>query len=228
MIAHKKEFFSGAAMLAAFFAVLAIIFMPVFNGQNGLNYLDALYNSISKGSAYYIPKVMGEAKTLEGKKVDLAFDMNSDGQADQTATQLMAAGALVNRAGSRLKVSGDLGAILAAALVDADAMYNNDGAALSGRYGFNERQALFNWWTVFNKMDGDLKHQKLFKEARITDLAKTKAVETAYNYYGIQAEKITGRLGVVVFSLVFYVIYTLWYGFAILFLFEGWGLSLEH
>jgi hypothetical protein len=36
------------------------------------------------------------------------------------------------------------------------------------------------------------------------------------------------RLGVVVFSLVFYVIYTLWYGFAIMFIFEGWGMQLEH
>ncbi|MFH1984267.1 MAG: hypothetical protein ABIL58_20690 [Pseudomonadota bacterium] len=228
MIAHKKEFYGGFAMLVAFFIVLAIIFMPLFHGHNGLNYLDSLYNSISKGSAYYIPKVMDEAKTLDGRKVELAFAMNNDEQADQIASQLMAAGAMVNRTGIQLKVSADLGLVLQAALADADAMYNNDGAALSGRYGFNERQALFNWWTAFNKMDSELKRQKLFKEARITDLAKTKAVETAYNYYGIQAEKITGRLGVVVFSLVFYVIYTLWYGFAILFIFEGWGLSLEH
>jgi hypothetical protein len=182
MIAHKKEFYGGAAMLAAFFIVLAIIFMPVFAGHNGLNYLDALYNSISKGSAYYIPKVMDEASVLNGKKVELTFIMNSDAQADQTATQFMAAGALVNRTGGQLTVSADLGAVLKAALADADAMYHNDGAALSTRYGFNERQALFNWWTAFNKMDGDLKHQKLFKEARLTDLAKTKAVETAYNY----------------------------------------------
>ena len=36
------------------------------------------------------------------------------------------------------------------------------------------------------------------------------------------------KIGVVIFSLVFYVIYTLWYGFAIMFMFEGWGLKLEH
>jgi hypothetical protein len=85
MIAHKKEFYGGAGMLAAFLIVLAIIFMPVFNGHNGLNYLDALYNSISKGSAYYIPKVIDEAKALDGRKVDLTFTMISDAQADQMA-----------------------------------------------------------------------------------------------------------------------------------------------
>jgi hypothetical protein len=29
-------------------------------------------------------------------------------------------------------------------------------------------------------------------------------------------------------ALVGYVLYTIWYGFAILFLFEGWGLKLDH
>ena len=52
MIAKKKEFYGGSLMLLAFIAVLFIIFSPIFKGQNGLNYLDALYNSISKGSAY--------------------------------------------------------------------------------------------------------------------------------------------------------------------------------
>jgi len=32
----------------------------------------------------------------------------------------------------------------------------------------------------------------------------------------------------VIFSLVFYVVYTLWYGFGIMYMFEGWGLRLEH
>ena len=29
-------------------------------------------------------------------------------------------------------------------------------------------------------------------------------------------------------TLVFYVVYTVWYGFAIIFMFEGWGLKLSH
>jgi len=32
----------------------------------------------------------------------------------------------------------------------------------------------------------------------------------------------------VTFSLVFYVVYTLWYGFGIMFMFEGSGMKLEH
>ena len=74
----------------------------------------------------------------------------------------------------------------------------------------------------------NLLFQKKFKEAKIIDLVKTKAVETSYNYYGIEGQKITDRIGVVTFSLIFYVIYTLWYGFGIMYLFEGVGMQLEH
>ena len=64
MIANKKEFLKGLGLMAAFVIVLIIFFSPVFNGQNGLNYLDSLYNSISKGSAYYIPKLKEEIQPV--------------------------------------------------------------------------------------------------------------------------------------------------------------------
>ena len=56
MIAHKKVFYAGFGLIVIFTIVLIILFMPVFGGQNALENLDMLYNSISKGSAYYIPK----------------------------------------------------------------------------------------------------------------------------------------------------------------------------
>ena len=64
MIAKKKEFALGAGLLVSFFVILFIFFSPVFNGQNGLDYLDSLYNSISKGSVYYIPKLKEEIASL--------------------------------------------------------------------------------------------------------------------------------------------------------------------
>ena len=77
-------------------------------------------------------------------------------------------------------------------------------------------------------MDKVLKKQKQFQEAKTVDLVVKKAVETSYNYYQVEPQKISDRAFIVFFSLVFYVIYTLWYGFAVMFLFEGWGLKLEH
>jgi hypothetical protein len=87
---------------------------------------------------------------------------------------------------------------------------------------------MFNWWKAFEEMEKDLKRQKKFKEAKIVALVVKKAVESSYNYYKIEPQKIGDRWGIVIVSLLFYVIYTLWYGFAIMFMFEGWGMKLEH
>jgi hypothetical protein len=228
MIANKKEFYGGFGLLVVFFVILFIIFSPVFNGQNGMEYLDDLYNSISKGSANYIPKVKKETDTFKGNTVNMALKMADEKQAQQTAMLFTNAGATAEVSGTQIDVSGDLGNILANCLTDSDSMYNNDGVTVSNKYGYNERQALYNWWTALKAADKDLKKQKLFKEAKVVALVIKKVVETSYNYYTIEPQKITDKMGIVIFSLVFYVGYTLWYGFAILFMFEGWGLRLEH
>jgi hypothetical protein len=228
MIANKKEFYGGFGLLVAFFVILFIIFSPVFNGQNGMEYLDDLYNSISKGSANYIPKVKKETDTFKGNTVNMAMKMADENQAQQTAALFTEAGATADVSGAQLNVSGDLGNILANCLEDSKNMYNNDGATVSSKYGYNERQVLYNWHTALKAADKDLKKQKLFKEAKVVAIVIKKVVETSYNYYTIEPQKITDKMGIVIFSLVFYVAYTLWYGFAILFMFEGWGLRLEH
>ncbi len=228
MIANKKEFYGGFGLLVVFFVVLFIIFSPVFNGQNGMEYLDSLYNSISKGSADYIPKVKKETDTFKGNTVNMALKMADEKQAQQTALLFTNAGATAEVSGAQLNVSGDLGNMLANCIEDSKNMYNNDGATVSNKYGYNERQVLYNWHTALKAADKDLKKQKLFKEAKTVALVIKKVVETSYNYYTIEPQKITDKMGIVIFSLVFYVGYTLWYGFAILFMFEGWGLRLEH
>jgi hypothetical protein len=228
MIARQKQFATGSVLLIAFLVVLFIFFSPVFKGQNGLDYLDSLYNSISKGSAYFIPKLKEEAKAFNGTSVELSLALANPHQAQQTSQLFMKAGAMVNVADARLKVAGDLGKMMENCLADADAMYQNDGKAVADKYGFSERQALYNWWQAFKGVEKDLNDQNKFKEAKAVATISKKGIEMSYNYYKVEPQSIMDRLGVVIFSLVFYVIYTLWYGFAILFMFEGWGMQLEH
>ena len=228
MIAHKKEFYGGALLLAGFMAVLVIIFMPVFYGQNGLDYLDGLYNSISKGSAYYIPQVREEAQAYDGTEVRMNLSLDSELQAKQAAAFFIRSGERIDRSSTQLTISGDLGRMLRNCLDDADIMYANKGEEVATKYGYEERRALYNWWVVLGSMEKDLKAQKKFKAAKMISMVQKKAVETAYNYYNIEPQKISDKLGIVIFSLIFYVTYTLWYGFAILYLFEGWGMKLEH
>lgn len=228
MIANKNKFYTGLTLMILFSAVFICIFFPLFGGRNGLEYLDNLYNSISKGSAYYIDTVRMEVQSMTTPETTISLTMKSDVQAQQTVPLLMNAGAQVDRNGANLTVTGNLVRILTHCLDDAQFMYDNNGVSVSSKYGYAEKAVLYNWWSALKAMDLDLKQQKKFNAARIAEMVNKKAVETAYNYYGIEGQKISDRFGVVIFSLVFYVIYTLWYGFGIMYLFEGSGLQLEH
>jgi hypothetical protein len=229
MIANKKEFGIGVALIAVFFVALAVVFSPIFeNGKNALDYLDGVFNSISKASAYYIPASIEKARKLEGTAVAVVIKVSDAEQARETEKLLAAAGATVRVDGAKLAVSGDLGKILGAALADADAMFKNDGASLSNRYGIEGKKALYAWHTALGDTMRDLNKQGKFKEASTVRDSMTKALEPAYNYFGITAISMKHMIGIALVALIGYVVYTIWYGFAILFLFEGWGLKLEH
>ena len=228
MIADKKTFILGLVMMVTFVVVLVIFFSPVFNGKNGLEFFDDLYNSISKGSAYYIPQLRDDAQAFKGSTVEMTLPLKSNDHARRTSVLFEKAGATTDVTDSSLSVTGDLAAILQSILEDSEAMYRNDGGKLSDRYGYGERRVMYNWWAASQEMGRELKKQENFAAAEMVSAAQKRAVETVYNYYGIEPQKISDRFGIVILSLVFYVIYTVWYGFAIMYLFEGWGIRLAH
>jgi hypothetical protein len=228
MIANPRKFFGGVALMAAFGVVLVAMFLPLFDGRNALDYMDSLFNSVSKGSAYYVADLKVEAEGQRGNAVAVTLAVASETPSRQMAELLRASGATVQVAEAELQVNGDLGGILGRALQDSDEMFANAGAGVRDRYGYEERRVLFNWWTALQAMEEDLKRQNRFAEAAFVVKVKEKAVECAYNYYGIEPWKVYDKIGLVLFSLVFYVVYTVWYGYAIIFLLEGWGLTLSH
>lgn len=228
MIYNKKEFYGGVGLLAAFFVVLFFMFQPLFNGHNAMEYLDNLYNSISKGSVDYVPSLQGDADQFNDKNVEMTLTYASEIEATQAVALFSSIGVSAKATGKDLVVSGSLGKILHGSLDDAQFMYNNDGKAIEAKYNLEPRRAVYNWWSSLKLIDKALKDQQLFAEAKLTSTVQKKAVEAAYNYYEVEPVKIMDKLGLVIFSLAFYVFYTLWYGFAILFIFEGWGLKLSH
>ncbi len=235
MSTQPKKFMGGLVLMVAFVAVFIAIFMPWYgkdtNGkeQNGLNYLDNLYNTISKGSAYYIPKVKKEAEQFQDKQVELALAMKDARQAEQSALLFRASGgAEATVEGSTVKVKGSLGKIMQNCLADSDDMFHNRGEKVANKYGYPERLVLYTWHQALNSMEKDLNKQKKFPEAKFAATVKTKAVECSYNYFGVTPQNIGDKWGIVVFSLLFYVVYTLWYGYSIMYMFEGAGMQLEH
>jgi hypothetical protein len=226
-VAHKGEFTKGMILTVSFLVVLVIIYSPVFKGKNGLEAADDLFNSIAKGSTYYIPDVIQKNEPFMGKDFNVTLAMENADMASKTALLFSTAGADADQAGAELSIRGDLGKTLAAALQDADNMFNNRGSLLADKYGYDPKEAMFNWWQAFKLMDKAFKKQKRFKEAKFVSEVQTKAVETGYNFFGIAPEPASKRAGIMSFALVFYVVYTLWWGFAIFYLFEGWGLRME-
>lgn len=228
MIANKKEFGGGLVMMIGFWIVFAILLSPIFDGKNLLDYMDGLYNSISKNSAYYVPEMAKKADTLKGNAFAMKIKMEDKAAAPRVTAMLQKAGATVEQAEGELRVSGDLGVVLAGAMTDAELVYANNGEAVLAKHGAEAKQVMFDWHNTLSAMEKQFTKQEKFTESTTLYKAKTKAVETAYNYYGIEAQSIKDKLLIVVLSLVGYVIYTMWFGFAILFMFEGWGLKLEH
>lgn len=227
LIKHKKPFNLGVIFFISFFGVLFMIFSPVFNGQNGLQFADDSFNKLAKGSSYFIPKV---AKTVEkhiGKRYGAAVKIEKAEDAEDTAKLFAAAGSRAEVKGSELRIEGDLGAVLWSALKDSDAMYRNDGKAVSERYGYDEKKAMKNWWQALTGIEKNLKKEKKIEEAKaVSDVVK-KAVEPAYNFYKIDGQKVIDHAGMMSGLLVFYVAYTMWWGYAIFYLFEGIGLSMK-
>ena len=50
---------------------------------------------------------------------------------------------------------------------------------------------------------------------------RTKVCEPIYNFWGTAPTRASEAKGKLAFLLVFYVVYTVWFGFSIMFLFEG-------
>jgi hypothetical protein len=219
----------GIGMLISFFILLVVIFMPVFPGKvNGLDYMDNLFNMISKGSSYFIPKAITDSEKFAGKMIDVTVAMSDENQAAETAKVLEANGVQAEVSGKDLVVKGDMGLLLQGSLVDADFMFKNDGKPIADKYSIPEKAVMFNWHSLFGKIGKDLTKQEKFEEAKPFANVQKKALEPAYNYYGVESKIWTENLGLIVFALVFYVFYTLWYGFGLMWLFEGMGLKIGH
>jgi hypothetical protein len=227
LIVHKKAFVKGLLMAISFFVSLAVMFSPLFGGENAFKAADRLFNSIAKGSTHYIPDLLKRSETYRGQAFDVTLETGSEKLTAEGEKVLAAAGALVVRGDGKLKVQGDLAGVVEAALRDAESMFFNRGQEIAAKYGFPEKEVLFAWWKALGGIEKGLKEQKKFKAAAFLAEVMAKGVEVGYNFYGIEPEKASDKSWILSFSLVFYVFYTLWWGYAIYFLFEGLGLEMK-
>jgi len=227
LIIHKKPFNMGALLGVTFFVVLFLIFSPLFGGKNGLEYSDDLFNKLSKGSSYFIPKLTEEVKKYSGKNIGVTLKLDKPDLVEKTAKILMVAGAQVGVQGSEVKIGTDLGKMLSAVIKDSDAMYHNDAQKVAAAYGLEATEVMSLWWGVLTKMDKELKKDKKVEESNVVSEVTKKGIEPAFNFFGIEAQRVSDKAGTMIGLLVFYVLYTMWWGYAIFYMFDGIGLSMK-
>lgn len=229
----KKALGLGIVLAISFLVVLVLIFSPIFppdhdgKAQNGLLYADDLFNKLSKGSSDFIPKLRTANEKFMGNTFAVSITLDKAEDAEKTAQLFTAAGAQAEVQGGELKLSGDLGKVAEAALNDSDLMYKNEAAKVMETYGYEGKSVMKNWWQAFSKMIKAFQKEGKIEEAKLLNDISKKGIETAYNFYGVEAQKVSEKAGLMTSLLVFYVAYTMWWGFAIFYIFEGIGLSMK-
>ena len=228
IVKNNKAFSIGAFLAVSFFGVLTLIFSPIFGeGKNGLVYSDDMFNRLSKGSSYFIPKVAKSNEAIKGTQVSLVIKLEKAEQGETALKVLTAAGTGAQNTGAGIELKGDLSAVMVKVLQDADDMFKNDGKKVADRYGMDEKEAMTSWWNMLKVMDKELKKQGKIPEAKVVSDVMKKAVEPAFNFYKIESQKVVDKAGIMTGLLVFYVAYTMWWGFAIFYMFDGIGLTMK-
>ncbi|MDI3498263.1 hypothetical protein [Archaeoglobus sp.] len=218
---NKKALGVGMVLVLSFLAVLAVMLNPLFDGKNFVAYADDRFSAYAKHSSYFIPEIKSRAEKLHSA-ISLEIDMKDVESARKTA---MLYANFAEQKGSKVFINGKLGEILVLALNDADRGYYNDESYFKEKYGMSAKEALYLWHTSLSAIAKKLEQEGRFEESLfIKTQVLTRGVEPAYNFYGIDAKPMDAIGGAL---LVFYVVYTLWWGFAVYFVFEGLGISVK-
>ena len=224
MLIHEKgPLVRGSILLISFLVLFCVLLTPIMrdekgNHLTGLQYADNVFNELSKGSSYFIPSVREHVKTVEKVNVKVTVTMKKAELAETAVQVLTKAGMTASADGAKVSYEGNLAAMLNAATTDADSLYHNDAATVSARYdGTHALKAAAAWWYVLSPSIKELQKQRLIAEAQVVDQVLRRAVEPV---------KVSDHIWLMSGMLIFYVIYTLWYGFAIFELFEGVGLAM--
>ncbi len=226
LIANKSRATLGMILGVSFFGILALIFAPIYGGMDGLKYSDRLFNRLAKGSSYFVPELSHMIESFNQKELSVRIDMEKAEDAARAQKIFSKAAPDTTAQGAVLNVKGNLAKLLGAVLEDCNSMYLNKADEVMGRYGVDGKEVLLAWHRALNSMAKELQKSKDIPESKLILAVVTKGIEPAYNFYGVQPESINHRGGIVTFLLVFYLVYTLWYGFAIYFLFDGFGMAM--
>lgn len=231
LVREKKPFFKGLLLLVSFVIMAVAMLMPVFKGTEGqrltsLEFADSVFNSLSKGSSWFIPQVRDDLASLPSEDVHLSVKLRKITLAPVILKLLTSVGitdAVVEN--GMITFAGNLNAVLGAATEDAALLYDNNGEALESRYGGEQPLRIAQgWWQLLEPAIKELQRQGKIQTARVVEQVVKKAIEPGNNFYGLPVARVKDNILLICAMLAFYVLYAVWYGFGIYKLFEGFGL----
>jgi hypothetical protein len=226
IIRNQKKIWVGGSGLLLFSLILGFWLSPRENHRSGLERVDQLFNQMAKNSTYFIPDALKLAQKFEGTTVDFGVHSRWPGEDARMAQVLQTNRFSAMQLGDgRVRIKGDLGLMGKSASLDAELLFKDRDSDLRAKYGGNEKEAIYYWWVAFDGLTRRFIQENRSREADFTRFMTTRILEPAYNFAGIETKSIGENVGKVAFFLSFYLLYTLLYGFSILFLFEGLGIQ---
>jgi hypothetical protein len=103
--------------------------------------------------------------------------------------------------------------------------FHNQGQNIETKYQMPNTEVLYCWWIIFDGLTRRYIQDNKGSEAGFTKLMTGKILEPAYNFRNIEPSKIRGHALPVLLLLIFYILYTVWYGLSIMYISEGLGIS---
>ena len=255
LVRDKKHFVKGLLMLITFGILFCALLFPIMrdergNHLTGLQYADNVFNELSKGSSNFIPQCRQVSDTMKGKTVTVSIPYKKAELMDTAIAVFKKAGLEAKNDNGRFAFSGDLGAILGLATDMSEKLYQNDAKSVVSLLGMEAElakvdtskfdpahkdvmaqeavalQAARAVWYALSPSIKALQKQSLVGEAKAVDQVLRRAVEPGNNYYSVEPVKVKDHIVLLAAMLIFYILYTLWYGFSIFELFEGLGLAM--
>lgn len=231
MTERKKILGIGLVLLISFALTFWGMMHPFFTDMNGkkltgLQYADITFNELAKGSSYFIPAVIQTIREMKDIEINMTVKLKDAELASAAAAVIEKSGIQqVSLENNSISFCGKLADLLLSAAVDSDYLYKNEGEAISSKYeGEQPLKIAQAWWQLLSPCVKTLQVQHQIEQAKVVDLVIRKAIEPGNNFYGIVPARVSDHIFLVTALLVFYVFYSLWYGFSIYYIFEGLGL----
>lgn len=230
IVHHRKQFYIGIVLLSSFAILFYFLLTPIIsdksgNKVSGLQYADQIFNELSKGSSWFIPQAKEIAQANLDKNILLNIPVSDQNLLSTQENILKSSAATqISIKNNRLYFTANLGQLLLKAVDCSEMLYNNNGSELENIYHIPALSLAEAWWSLLNSSIKELQKQGHITEAKAVESVLRRAIEPGNNFFGIRAQKVSDNIPVICGFLLFYVLYTVWYGFGVYELFVGLGL----